>query len=310
MSATVTPATPAPPPPMSRFAAWKLAIRPKTLPAAAAPVIVGTGTAIGTGHFAPLAALAALAGALLLQIAANLANDLGDFQRGADTAERLGPLRVTAAGLLTPRQMTAGIALVFALATLVGVYLISVGGWAIVLIGVGSILAALAYTGGPFPLAYYGLGEVFALIFFGFVAVCGTYYAQAGNVAPAAWLAALPIGLLAAMILMTNNLRDIETDRAAGKRTVATHIGRRGSQVEYFTMLAVVYAAPLALWLGGFASAWVLLAWLSVPLALPLVRTLLRERGRALNAVLGGTARLELAYGCLLALGLALSRLA
>jgi len=293
-----------PDPKMSAVAAWKLAIRLKTLPAAAAPVIVGTGAAIHTGHFAPLPALAALAGALLLQIGANLANDLFDFQRGADTAERLGPLRVTQAGLLTPRQVRNGTILVFALAMIVGVSLVAVGGWAIVCIGLGSIVVALAYTGGPFPLAYYGLGEVCALLFFGLAAVGGTYYVQAGRMDIVAWIAAVPIGVLAAMILMVNNLRDIETDRAAGKRTLATRLGRRGSQIEYGVLLAVVILVPVVLWVSGAATAWALLAWLSLPLALPLLRGVLRDQGRALNAVLAGTARLELVYGALLALGL------
>ena len=304
MSARMAAASPAPR--ISAFAAWKLAIRLKTLPAGTTPVIVGTGAAMHMGHFALLPALAALAGGLLLQIGANLANDLSDFQRGADTAARLGPLRVTQAGLLTPRQVRNGIIVVFALAMLVGVYLVAIGGWAIVAIGLGSILAALAYTGGPFPLAYYGLGELFALLFFGFAAVGGTYSVQVGQMDGVAWLAAIPIGVFAAMILMVNNLRDIDTDRTAGKRTVATRIGQRGSRVEYGILLMVVVLMPAVLWISGVATAWVLLAWLSLPLAVPLMRGVLRERGRALNAVLGGTARLELIYGVLLALGLAL----
>jgi len=295
-------------PQISAFAAWKLAIRLKTLPAGTTPVIVGTGAAMHMGHFALLPAFAALAGGLLLQIGANLANDLSDFQRGADTAERLGPLRVTQAGLLTPRQVRNGIIVVFALAMLVGVYLVAIGGWAIVAIGLGSILAALAYTGGPFPLAYYGLGELFALLFFGFAAVGGTYYVQVGRMDGIAWLTAIPIGVFAAMILMVNNLRDIDTDRTAGKRTVATRIEQRGSRVEYGILLTVVVLMPAMLWVSGVATASVLLAWLSLPLAVPLMRGVLRERGRALNAVLGGTARLELIYGVLLALGLVLGR--
>lgn len=288
--------------------AWKLAARPRTLPAAAAPVLVGAGAAVATRDFAPLPALAALAGALLIQIGANFANDLGDFQRGADTADRLGPTRVTQAGLLTPRQVRNGMIAVFAAATLIGVYLVAVGGWAVVAIGVASIVAAIAYTGGPFPFGYYGLGEVFTFAFFGLAAVCGTYYVQAGQVPAIAWEAAAPMGALAAMILVVNNLRDIETDRVAGKRTLAVRLGRRGAQIEYFALLALAYLMPLVLWVSRVASGWVLLAWLSLPLALPLMRGVLRERGRVLNGILAGTARLELAYGLLLTLGLALSR--
>jgi len=286
---------------------WMLAARVRTLPAAAAPVVVGTGAAIGTGNFAPLPALAALVGALLLQIGANFANDLFDFLRGADTAERVGPLRVTQAGLLTPRQVCAGMGVVFGAAAVIGVYLIAVGGWPIVLIGLTAILAALAYTGGPFPLGYHGLGELFVFLFFGLAAVGGTYEVQAGTIHPVAWWASVPLGLLAVAIIVVNNLRDIATDRAAGKRTLAVRLGERGTQVEYIALLVVAYLVPPLMWVTGVAaSAWVVLALLSLPLAPPLVRRLLRERGRALNGVLAGTARLELVYGLLFALGLAL----
>ena len=174
-----------------------LAARVRTLPAAAAPVVVGAGAAIGTRHFAFFPALAALIGALLLQIGANFANDLFDFLRGADTAERVGPVRVTQAGLLTPRQVRAGMWTVFAVAALIGVYLVVIGGWPVVLIGLAAILAAIAYTGGPFPLGYHGLGEVFVFLFFGLAAVGGTYYVQAGAMRAVAWWAAMPMGLLA-----------------------------------------------------------------------------------------------------------------
>jgi 1,4-dihydroxy-2-naphthoate octaprenyltransferase len=285
---------------------WMLAARVRTLPAAAAPVIVGTGAAIGTGSFALFPALAALVGALLLQIGANFANDLFDFLRGADTAERVGPVRVTQAGLLSPRQVRAGIWAVFAAAALIGVYLIVVGGWPVVLIGLAAILAAIAYTGGPFPLGYHGLGEIFVFLFFGLAAVGGTYYVQAGRMDAVAWWAAPPMGLLAVAIIVVNNLRDIATDRAAGKRTLAVRCGERATQGEYVTLLAIAYLVPPAMWVAGVASAWAMLALLSLPLVSPLLRRLRGERGRALNGVLAGTARLELVYGLLFALGLAL----
>jgi 1,4-dihydroxy-2-naphthoate polyprenyltransferase len=292
----------------SKARVWMLAARVRTLPAAAAPVVVGTGTAIGTGNFAFLPAMAALVGALLLQIGANFANDLFDFLRGADTAERVGPVRVTQAGLLTPRQVRAGMWTVFAVAALIGVYLIRVGGWPVVLIGLAAILAAIAYTGGPFPLGYHGLGEVFVFLFFGLAAVGGTYYVQAGTMRAAAWWASVPMGLLAVAIIVVNNLRDIATDRAAGKQTLAVRFGERGTEAEYLALVAVAYLAPVAMWATRAASAWVLLALLSLPLVPPLFRRLRRERGRALNGVLAGTARLELVYGLLFALGLALGR--
>ncbi|MHB8646028.1 MAG: 1,4-dihydroxy-2-naphthoate polyprenyltransferase [Thermomicrobiales bacterium] len=286
---------------------WMLAARVRTLPAAAAPVIVGTGAAIGTGNFRFLPALAALVGALLLQIGANVANDLFDFLRGADTTARVGPLRVTQAGLLTPRQVRAGMCVVFGAAALIGVYLVAVGGWPVVLIGLTAILAAVAYTGGPFPLGYHGLGELFVFLFFGLAAVGGTYEVQAGTVHAVAWWAAVPMGLLAVAIIVVNNLRDIVTDEAAGKRTLAVRLGERGTQAEYIALIAIAYLVPPAMWITGVAvSAWVALPLLSLPLVPPLVRRLRRERGRALNGVLAGTARLELVFGLLFALGLAL----
>jgi 1,4-dihydroxy-2-naphthoate octaprenyltransferase len=286
---------------------WMVAARVRTLPAAAAPVVVGTGAAIGMGQFALFPALAALVGALLLQIGANFANDLFDFLRGADTAERVGPLRVTQAGLLSPRQVRAGMWAVFAAAALIGVYLIAVGGWPVVLIGLTAILAAIAYTGGPFPLGYHGLGELFVFLFFGLAAVGGTYEVQARSVDAVAWWAAVPIGLLAVAIIVVNNLRDIATDRAAGKRTLAVRFGEGATHMEYIALIAIAYAVPPVMWITGVVvSAWVLLPLLSLPLMPSLVRRVLRERGRPLNGVLAGTARLELVYGLLFALGLAL----
>ncbi len=295
--------------PPGQIRSWWIAARPKTLPAAAVPVLVGSATAFKDGRFQPGPALAALLGALLIQVGANFANDVFDFKKGADTAERLGPTRVTQAGLLSPRQVFTGMWLVFGLATLVGVYLVAVAGWLVVAIGLGSIIAAMAYTGGPFPLGYNGLGDIFVFIFFGLVAVCGTYYVQAGTVEAAAWWSALPVGWLATAILVVNNLRDIRTDRIAGKRTIAVRVGASGARAEYLLLLGLAYLTPLVMWLLGIAGPAVLLAWLSMPLAVPLWRTLSRQEGRILNKVLAGTARLELVYGLLFALGLVLSAL-
>jgi 1,4-dihydroxy-2-naphthoate octaprenyltransferase len=288
---------------------WLLAARPKTLPAAAAPVIVGSAAAIGDGVFQAGPALAALLGALLLQIGANFANDVFDFKKGADTTDRLGPLRVTQAGLLSPRQVMLGMWLTFGLAAIIGLYLIVVGGWPILVIGLLSIAAAIAYTGGPFPLGYHGLGDLFVFIFFGLVAVCGSYYVQAGTVSPAAFWAAVPVGLLATAILVVNNLRDIETDQRAGKKTLAVRFGRKGAQIEYMLLLGLAYFIPPAMGFSGVASLWVLLSWLSLPLVRPLIRLILRETGRPLNQALAGTARLELVYSFLLALGLIIGRI-
>ena len=290
--------------PPSPIKIWLLAARPKTLPAAAAPVVVGTAVAMGDGVVSFWPALAALLGALLLQIGANLANDVFDFKKGADTTERLGPLRVTQAGLLSPAQVMTGMWVTFGLAAFIGLYLVWVGGWPIVLIGVLSILSAIAYTGGPFPLGYNGLGDIFVFVFFGLVAVCGTYYVQAQTVSAAAVWASVPVGLLATAILVVNNLRDVDTDRAAGKKTLAVRLGAKGAQVEYFLLVGGAYLTPLLMWLLGIAPVWVMLSWLSLLRLPPLVRMILHQKGRPLNQALAGTARLELLFSLLFSVGL------
>lgn len=296
-----------PQPTYSPLQIWILASRPKTLPAATAPVIVGLGVALSQGVASFLPALAALLGALLLQIGANLANDVFDFKKGADKGDRLGPLRVTQAGLLSPEQVMAGMGVVFGLATLIGLYLVWVAGWPIVLIGLCSILAALAYTGGPYPLGYNGLGDIFVFIFFGPVAVCGTYYVQALTVSRAAWVAAIPIGLLATAILVVNNLRDVDTDRQAGKRTIAVRLGRRGAQIEYALLLAGAYLVPPLMWLCGLAGPGVLLAWLSALALPPLLRLIFTQQGKILNKALAQTGQIELLYAVLFSVGLVIS---
>lgn len=282
-----------------------MAARPATLTAAAAPVVVGTACAHAVGRFRAGPAVAALIGAFLLQIGANLANDLFDFEKGADTADRLGPTRVVQSGLLSPRAVRRAMAVVFALALLVGVYLTWVAGPVIVVVGLLSIAAAVAYTGGPYPLGYLGLGDVAVFLFFGFVAVCGTTYVQAAYVPPLAWYAAIPIGALTTAILVVNNVRDIHTDAAAGKRTLAVRWGRRAALAEYVGLLGVAYAAPVALVASGRLASVALLPLLTLPLGAGLFRRLRRETGRALNPALGGTARLLFLFGALFAVGIA-----
>ncbi|MBN1218592.1 MAG: 1,4-dihydroxy-2-naphthoate polyprenyltransferase [Anaerolineae bacterium] len=288
----------------SKFQIWLLAARPKTLPAAAAPVVVGTAVAINERVFSLWPALAALLGALFIQIGTNLANDVFDYKKGADTTARLGPMRVTQAGLLTPQEVLVGMWLTFGLAALAGLYLIWVGGWPVVAIGVLSITAGIAYTGGPFPIGYKGLGDLFVFIFFGLVAVCGTYYVQAGTVGAMAVWAAVPMGLLATAILVVNNLRDIDTDRAVGKKTLAVRLGVKGTQIEYLLLLAGSYAIPLLMWFITRATPGVMLSWFSIPLAVSMWRQIRHKTGHALNVALAGTARLDLVYGVLLAVGL------
>ncbi len=295
----------------TRSRAWLLAIRPATLPAAVGPVLVGLGVAIGLGVFELLPALGALAVALLLQVASNLANDLFDFRAGADTEDRLGPPRAAALGLLDQREMVAGMAVVVGLAGLVGLYLVSVGGLVILVLGVLAVVSAFAYSGGPGPYGYHGLGEVFVFVFFGLVAVVGTTYLQTLTLEPLALAAAIPVGTLITAILVVNNLRDIDTDRKAGKQTLAVKLGPRGTVTEYDVLLLVAFAVPILLVLVGVASLAVLLALLSAPLALTLLRVVHAGGDpRRLNPVLQGTARLSLAFSVLFAAGLALSGLA
>jgi len=288
---------------------WLLAARPKTLPAAAAPVIVGTAVAFGTGHFAARPALAALLGALLLQIGANLANDVFDFHRGADTAQRLGPLRVTQAGLLTPQQVIWGMWLVFGLAAVLGIYLFSVVGLPVLLIGLASILAAVAYSGGPLPFGYFGLGDLVVFIFFGPVAVCGTYYVQAGSLSSSALAASVPIGLLTTAILVVNNLRDIHTDRTAGKHTLAVRLGAGWTRREYTLLVGLAYLAPILLAAAHLAPVWGLLAWLSIPKCVQVWRIVQTQTGKQLNQALAGTGQVELLFGLLFGLGWVISGL-
>ena len=283
---------------------WLLAIRPRTLPAAAAGVVMGGALAWHDGFFRLDAMLACLSAALLLQIGSNLANDVFDFERGTDTHERLGPTRVTQAGLLRPSQVKFGMAVVFGLAALFGLYLGWLGGWPIIIIGIAAIISAIAYTGGPFPLGYYGLGDVFVFIFFGLASVAGTYYVQAGSVSPAAWWMAVPPGLIVTAILVVNNLRDLENDRIAGKHTLAVILGERGTKIQYLLCMGIAYLVlPLAAWMG--IVPWTtMLAWLSLPIAYRAARVTLTQKGSPLNAALAGTGQAALAFSLLFWVGL------
>jgi 1,4-dihydroxy-2-naphthoate polyprenyltransferase len=296
--------------PLSSARVWWLAIRPATLPASVAPVLVGLGAAVGSGAALRLdTAAGCLAVALLLQIAANLANDLSDFHHGADTPDRTGPVRVAAAGLLTERRIVAGIALVVAASAVFGLYLAAVGGVGMLVVGAVAVVAALAYTGGPWPYGYRGLGEVFVFAFFGLMAVGVTAYLQAGRIEAIYFVAAVPIGALITAILVVNNLRDIPTDRAAGKRTLAVSFGEGFAKAEYYAMVAAAAVVPVALLAAGVARPAVLLPLLAGLMVPPLFREV-RAVGpgtdrRRLNLVLKGTARLSLVYGLLFAVGLA-----
>ena len=283
---------------------WVLAARPATLPAAAAPVLVGSALASRDDVFRWDAFAVILFSALAIQIGVNFANDLADAQRGADTEHRIGPTRAVATGLLTASQMKRAIAMAFGIAALGGLYLIYLGGWVVLAIGVVSIVAALGYTNGPIPYGYYGLGELFVFVFFGLVATAGTRYVYDRSAPADAWVSGVTMGLLAAAILVANNVRDVDTDREAGKRTLAVILGRQGERWLYaFTIAAafIVLITGVAFQVLPFGM---LLALVAVLMALPLIRTVFTETaGPPLISVLKGTARLQFLVAGLMSIG-------
>ena len=291
---------------MSHLRLWLLAARPRTLPAAVAPVLVGTALAVSEDVFRALPFVAALVGSVFIQIGTNLSNDYSDARRGADTEDRLGPVRVTAGGLMPPRRVLIGTYVAFGIAVAAGLYLAAVAGWELLVVGAASILAGVLYTGGPRPYGYEGLGELFVFLFFGIVAVAGSYFVQTEELRWEAFALAVPIGLLAAAILVVNNIRDIETDRRAGKRTLAVKLGRDRARTLFAVMMVLAFLVPPLL--VPALSAWVLLALVALPLAPPLVRTVAtRTDGPALNGALAGTGKLLAVYSLLLAAGVLLS---
>ena len=292
---------------MSPLHIWLMAARPRTLPAAVAPVLVGTALAATEGTFRPLTFVAAMLGALFIQVGTNLSNDYSDARRGADTEDRLGPVRVTAGGLVPPRQVLVATYVAFGLAVLAGAYLIATAGWELLLIGVASILAGVLYTGGPRPYGYEGLGEVFVFLFFGVVAVTGSYFAQVERLTWEAFVLAVPVGLLASAILVVNNVRDLETDRRAGKRTLAVRLGRERARTLYAVMVCGAFVCAPLPWLLGSdeLSAWLLLPLAGLPLAVPVVRTVrTRTDGPSLNGALARTGLLQLVFCALLSAGI------
>ena len=288
---------------------WLMAARPRTLPAAVAPVLVGTALAWTQGSIDGIAFVAAMLGALFIQVGTNLSNDYSDARRGADTEDRLGPVRVTAGGLVPPKQVLVATYVSFGLAVLCGIYLIIVAGWVLLAIGAASILAGVLYTGGPRPYGYEGLGEIFVFLFFGVVAVTGSYYVQIQELTWEALVLAVPVGLLASAILVVNNVRDLDTDKRAGKRTLAVRLGRERTRALYSGMLLFSYlTVPVPFAIGGSLSAWLFLPWLTLPLAPKLKRIVdTRTDGPTLNEALAGTGQLEFLFCVLLAAGLMLS---
>ncbi len=285
----------------STAAIWLAAMRPRTLPAAVVPVVVGLALAARQTRLDASVALATLAAALLIQIGTNFANDYYDWRSGADTAERLGPRRVTQAGLVSPASVRLAAFSVLGAAAAIGTYLVAVGGWPILVIGLASVACAIAYTGGPWPLAHHGLGDVFVFVFFGLVAVNGTYLLQTGRVDASSAIAALPVACLATAILVVNNLRDIPTDAPAGKRTLAVRLGEAATRREWQLLVAAAFLALVPL--ARQTSHGVLLALASAPLAASEARAFMQRSGAELNESLAGTARLHLVFGVLLSIG-------
>jgi 1,4-dihydroxy-2-naphthoate polyprenyltransferase len=300
--------TPARPP---LWRAWLLAARPATLPAAVVPVLVGTAAALdrhaSSYRHAPLwlPFVAALAAAVLIQVGTNFANDAFDHWKSADTEERLGPRRLIQSGIASPGQVFAAALAAFGIAAALGLYLIYLRGWPILVIGGLSILAGLAYTGGPWPFGYHGLGDIVCFIFFGLLAVGGSAYLQIGTMTGLTLAASIPVGLLVTAILVVNNLRDAETDRAAGKRTLAVLLGRRATRLEYALFVVGAYLVPPALWLANAVGPWFWLPWLTIPLGMSTVRTVTRSvEGPTLNRALKRTGQLHLLFGLLFAAAL------
>jgi 1,4-dihydroxy-2-naphthoate octaprenyltransferase len=295
--------------PPSGIRIWLMAARLRTLPAAIAPVLVGTSLA-GYAHvFHPLRFLAALVGAVFIQVGTNLSNDYSDARRGADAEDRLGPVRVTAGGLVPPKRVLVATYISFGIAVLAGAYLIAVAGWELLIVGAASILAGVLYTGGPRPYGYEGLGEAFVFLFFGIVAVAGSYFVQVKHLEWEAFALAVPVGLLAASILVVNNVRDIDTDRRAGKRTLAVRLGRARTRTLFAVMVYLAYLLAPVTWIFGPLTAWLLLPWLTLPIAAKTVREVRNKvDGLSLNQMLAQTGMLQLGFCMLLAAGLLLSR--
>lgn len=282
---------------------WILAARPKTLPAAAAPVIIGTAMAYEAGAFHLLSALAALFGALLIQIGTNLANDYFDFKKGIDQSDRLGPLRVTQAGLVTPNQTKIATIIIFALAILIGVYLVYRGGWPIVIIGLLSVLFGVLYTGGPAPIGYIGLGDIFVLIFFGPVAVGGTFYVQALSITPEVLIAGLAPGLFSTAILTVNNLRDADSDKLSGKKTLAIRFGKNFARWEYLLCVMLALFVPDIIYAINNNHPYILISTVVLLFSFPAIKKVFTHEGPILNEVLATTGKLLLLYSLIFSIG-------
>lgn len=291
---------------ISKFESWILASRPKTLPAAVMPVFVGTSIAIYDNVFVPTAAIIALVCSLLIQIGTNFINDLFDYLKGTDKKDRVGPTRVLAAGLVSVKEMKLWINIVFGTAFILGLYLVYLGGLFVLLIGILSLLAGYAYTAGPYPLAYNGLGDIFVFVFFGFVGTIGTYYVQANEITMLVFWSSIPVGALVTNILVVNNYRDIEEDRIAGKRTLAVKFGSKFARLQYVLFMILSYTILIVVYFTYKQSLFVFLPLITLPLSIKLIRMIYRLTGKELNKTLELTAKLSAIYGILFAVGILL----
>jgi len=283
---------------------WILAARIKTLPAAISPVLIGSALAVNKGSFNETIFLMTLLAAILIQIGANFANDVFDFQKGTDRDDRLGPLRVTQAGLITPEKMTYGMWFVFLLAICIGFYLFLIGGWPIIMIGLASIIAGILYTGGPYPLGYHGWGDIFVFIFFGLIAVPGTYYLQTGVVSITSLWVGIAMGMLSNGILVVNNIRDFNEDKISEKKTLTVRFGVFFSKVHYSLLILLPYYLPFYVWLKGESDLAVMVTYFSLPIACGLSVQIFMLTGSELNSLLNKTARLLFIYTILFSMGL------
>lgn len=291
---------------ISKFDAWILASRPRTLLAAAVPVIVGTSIAVHDNKFDYAASIIALLCSLLIQIGTNFVNDLFDFLKGTDKEDRVGPTRAVATGLITINEMKFGIIFTFGTSFFLGLYLVYIGGWNVLLIGLASICAGVAYTAGPFPLAYNGLGDIFVFLFFGFVGTVGTYYVQAHQVSAFVYWASVPVGALITNILVVNNFRDREQDKLNGKNTLAVILGAKFAQVQYLLFMFISYSVPFVVFLTFKKSLFVFLPLISLPVSLKLIKMIFTLKGKDLNKTLELTAKLSGLYALLFAAGILL----
>ena len=291
---------------ISKWETWVLASRPKTLLASAVPVIIGSSIAVFDNEFKPIAAFFALICSALIQIGTNFVNDLYDFLHGTDKKDRVGPTRVLAAGLVTPNEMKIAITIIFGLSFILGLYLVYVGGWIILLIGILSIMAGIAYTAGPLPLAYNGLGDIFVFIFFGFVGTVGTYYVQALQLTPLVFWVSVPVGALITNVLVVNNYRDIDEDKLNGKHTLAVKWGQKFTRLQYVVFTVISYAILLVVYFTYKQELIIFLPVLSLPLAIKLIKMIYTLEGKELNKTLELTAKLSAIYGILFAFGILL----